>query len=374
MNILVLNSGSSSLKFQLIKAEKNFKVLEKGLIDKIGLSGGDAKTHDEAVKKVLLHLKNRKIDAIGHRVVHGGEKYKNSTLITEEVIKTVKKLCELAPLHNPSNLAGIVACKKLMPKVPQIAVFDTAFHQTLEQKAFLYGLPYKYYADLGIRRYGFHGTSHKYVTEQVVKILHKKNPKIITCHLGNGSSITASLNGKSIETSMGFTPLEGLIMGTRCGNLDPAIVFYLQEKLKIDTDEIDRILNKESGFKGLSGISPDMRKIFEQSKKGNKKAKLIIEILSYQIAKYIGAYTSALNGLDAIVFTAGIGEKAWYVREKTCKYLTHLGVELDKKKNIGNKQKISSGKSKIKVFVIPTNEEIQIAKETATIAKRIKKC
>lgn len=374
MNILVLNSGSSSLKFQLVKTERNFEVLEKGLIDRIGLEKGDAKNHNEAVKKVLALLKNKKVDAIGHRVVHGGEKYKNSTLINLKVIKEIRKLCELAPLHNPPNLAGILACKKYLPKTPQVAVFDTAFHQTIPQKAYLYGLPYSYYSKLGIRRYGFHGTSHKYVTDRAIKLLGKKNARIVTCHLGNGSSITASLNGKSIDTSMGFTPLEGLIMGTRCGNLDPAIVFYLQEKLKIDTDRIDEILNKESGFKGLSGISSDMRKIYEKSLKGDKKALLMIDLLSYQIAKYIGAYASALSGLDALVFTAGIGEKAWYVRKKTCDYLGHLGVKIDQSKNRGNEIRIHSKKSKVEIFVIPTNEEIQIAKEVFVIAQKAKKC
>lgn len=374
MNILVLNSGSSSLKFQLIKTGKNFNVLQKGLIDRIGLEKGGAKNHNEAVKKVLELLKNKKVDAVGHRVVHGGEKYKNSTPINPKVIETIRKLCELAPLHNPPNLSGILACKKHLPGVPQIAVFDTAFHQTIPKKAYLYGLPYSYYSKLGIRRYGFHGTSHKYVTDQAIKLLGKKNTRIVTCHLGNGSSVTASLNGKSADTSMGFTPLEGLIMGTRCGNLDPAIVFYLQEKLKIDTDRIDEILNKESGFKGLSGISSDMRRIYEKSLKGNKKALLVIDLFSYQIAKYIGAYAAVLDGLDALVFTAGIGEKAWYVRKKTCDYLGHLGIKIDQTKNRGSKIQIHSKRSKVKIFVIPTNEEIQIAKEVFAIAQKTKKC
>jgi acetate kinase len=371
MHILVLNSGSSSLKFKLFK---NGKVEEKGLIDKIGLKNGDAKTHNEAVKTVFKKLEGKKIDAIGHRVVHGGEKYKNPTLINAKVIKEIKKLCELAPLHNPPNLAGILACKAHMPKTPQVAIFDTAFHQTLPEKAFLYGLPYKYYSKLGVRRYGFHGTSHKYVANEAKKMLRKKNPKIITCHIGNGSSICAISNGKALDTSMGFTPLEGLIMGTRCGDMDPAIVFFLQEKLKIGTDEIDEILNKESGIKGLSEISQDMRKIFELSKKGNVRAKLMIEILSYKIAKYIGSYAAALDGADAIVFTAGMGEKAFYVRKKVCNYLKHLGVKLDLNKNRKCEMKIHSKKSKIKVFVIPTNEELQIAKETMQVVKKSKKC
>ncbi|MBU1992267.1 MAG: acetate kinase [Patescibacteria group bacterium] len=367
MNILVLNSGSSSLKYKLFRGSK---VLESGLIDRIGLENGDAKNHNEAVKKVLLHLEIGKINAIGHRVVHGGEKYKDPVKINAKVIKEIKNLCELAPLHNPPNLAGILACQKYLPKVSQVAVFDTAFHQTLPEKAFLYGLPYKYYSKLGIRRYGFHGTSHKYVTHEAIKMLKKKNAKVVTVHLGNGSSIAASKGGKSVDTSMGFTPLEGLIMGTRCGDLDPAIVFYLQEKLKIDTDKIDEILNKESGLKGLSGISSDMRKIYALSKKGNKRALLMIEILGYRIAKYVGAYTAVLNGLDAIVFTAGMGEKAFYVRKKACGYLKHLGLKLDNSKNRRNALKIHASGSKVKVFVIPTNEELQISREVREVVKQ----
>ncbi len=390
MLILVINSGSSSLKFQLIKTGKEFNTLAKGHIDGIGLksckftfSGADknigqkfeVKDHREALNLTFQTLtkagiikKYSEIDAIGHRVVHGGEKYTSSVKIDAKVIKEIDKLSELAPLHNPPNLKGILACKKLTPKTPQIAVFDTAFHQSMPEKAYLYGLPYDYYERLNIRRYGFHGTSHKYVIQEALRLLKKKNAKIISCHLGNGSSITA-FDQKSIDTSMGFTPLEGIMMGTRSGTIDPAIVFYLQEKLKISTDEIDEILNKKSGLKGVSEISSDMRKIYEESKKKNRLAKLTIELLSYQIAKYCGAYIAALNGLEALIFTGGMGIKADYIRKNVCKYLEFLGLKLDDKKNQAHQIQISDPKSKVKVFVIETNEELQIAKETAAILK-----
>ena len=392
MQILVINSGSSSLKFRLIKLKKDLELIAKGHIDGIKLKSCKftftsnekhigqhlkANTHKQAMKialKTLLKSKAiesyKEIDAVGHRVVHGGEKYTKPTKIDARVIKEIEKLCELAPLHNPPNLECIKTCKEVLKKIPQIAVFDTSFHQTMPEKAYMYGLPYKWYEKHGIRRYGFHGTSHKYVTNETLKLLKKKKAKIITCHIGNGSSITASLNGKSIDTSMGFTPLEGIIMGTRCGSIDPAIIPHLEEQLKMKPEEIEEILNKESGLKGLSKISPDMRDIYEKSKKKDKLAILAIEVLSYQIAKYCGAYTAALDGLDALVFTGGLGDKAFYVRKKVCDYLKFLGLKLNTKKNENCEEQIHDAKSKIKVFVITTNEEKQIALETKKIFKK----
>jgi acetate kinase len=391
MKILVINSGSSSLKFELFETNGKHKQLYRGIIDRIGLPNtftvengkemGETsiKNHTEAVGYALKILQKKglinnlkDIKAVGHRVVHGGEKYKNATLITPDVLKEIKILCELAPLHNPPNLAAIHACMEHLKNTPQVAVFDTAFHQTIPEKAYLYAIPYDLYKKYGIRRYGFHGTSHSYIAGETTKLLKKKKSKIIVCHLGNGCSITAIENGKSIDTSMGFTPLEGLPMGTRCGDIDPAIVFELQEILKIDTNEIDVLLNKESGLKGISGISSDMRDLWAKCKK-NKRAKLAISILAYRTAKYIGAYSAALRGLDAITFTAGMGEKAYYLRKEICDYLPHLGVKIDSKKNKKCALKISDANSKVKVFVMPTNEEKQIAIETAGIIKRLTK-
>jgi acetate kinase len=366
MNILVINSGSSSLKFRLIKTGRNFELIQKGMIEKIGLKSAKIKTHKEALKLVVKNLKDE-VHAIGHRVVHGGEKYCEPVKINSRVIKEIKKLSSLAPLHNPHNLAGILACKTLFPKTPQVAVFDTAYHQTLPSKAFLYGLPYSFYRKHNIRRYGFHGSSHKYVINETRKLLKKRNPKIISCHIGNGSSITASLNGKSIDTSMGFTPLEGVIMGTRSGTFDPAIIHHLEKTLRLSSDKIYEIINEESGLKGISEISSDMRKIYAKYLKKNPRAILTIELLSYQIAKILGSYIAALNGVDAITFTAGLGEKAFYVREKALKYLEFMGLKIDKKKNKNCETVISAKNSKVKVFVIPTNEEKQIAIETLTL-------
>ena len=385
MKILVINSGSSSLKFKFFDNES---VLAQGHIDGIGLhhckfffttnleknvQNLPVKNHKEALKLALKTLLKsqvissyKEIQAVGHRVVHGGEKFVQSTKIDSRVIKEIKKLSSLAPLHNPPNLEGIISCQKLLKRIPQVAVFDTAFHQTMPEKAFIYGLPYEFYEKQNIRRYGFHGTSHKFVVEKTLKLLKKKNAKIISCHLGNGSSITATLNGKSIDTSMGFTPLEGIIMGTRSGNLDPAIIFHLEKKYS--KEAIEEILLQKSGLKGLSKISSDMRHIYEKSLQKDKLANLTIDILAYQIAKYCGAYTASLNGLDALIFTGGLGEKAFYVREKVCKYLEFLGAKLDSAKNKKCEELISDSKSKIKVFVIKTNEELQIARETATIA------
>ena len=391
MLILTINAGSSSLRSRLIKTGKQPETLAKGHIDGIGLRsckftfksqkkniGHKEKipTHEAAIKKLLETLLSSKtikskkeITAIGHRVVHGGEKYTSAAKIDANLIKAIKKLANLAPLHNPQNLEGIKACKKFFPKTKQVAVFDTAFHQTMPAKAYLYGLPYSWYRVYGIRRYGFHGTSHKYVINKALELFKKRTPKIVSCHLGNGTSVTASINGKSIDTSMGFTPLEGTIMGTRCGSIDPEIIFHAKNQLKLPLEKIHNILNKESGIKGLSELSPDMRVIYEASTKKNPAAIRAIEVFSYSIAKYIGSYTTSLNGLDALVFTGGIGEQAHYVRKIVCQHLEFLGLKLDKGKNRDNLITISTPKSKVKVFVIPTNEELQIALETAKIAK-----
>ncbi len=388
MKILVINSGSSSLKFQLFSNNGTVNQLYRGMIDRIGLKGTfavedgietekvDIKNHTAAVGYALeILLKKRliksvkDIKAVGHRVVHGGERYRDATLINPAVLKHIKFLCRLAPLHNPPNLAAIYACMKKLKGIPQIAVFDTAFHQTMPEKAYLYALPYELYTDNQIRRYGFHGTSHSYVAKETARILKKKKSKIVVCHLGNGCSITAVDDGRSIDTSMGFTPLEGLPMGTRCGDIDPAIVFELQRMLNLDTDKIDDLLNKKSGLKGISGLSSDMRDLWAASKK-NERARLTISILAYRIAKYIGAYSAALRGLDAITFTAGMGEKAYYLRKEVCNYLPYLGVRIDTAKNKKCLKEISAKNSKVRVFVLPTNEEKEIAMETAALLKK----
>lgn len=393
MKILVLNSGSSSLKFQLFEIKEKEYVLIKGIVDGIGLDNsfikyeikGNAKkinkkikNHKAALKDVLDIILNNKIisslsdiKAIGHRAVHGGEEFKKTVLINDKVMKKIDELSELAPLHNPANLTGMRVCKELLPNVKQVAVFDTEFHSNMPEKAFVYGIPYKYYKGDGIRRYGFHGTSHKYVSKKAAEILGKNYDKlkIITCHLGNGSSIAAVQNGKSIDTSMGFTPLEGVIMGTRCGDIDPAIIFFLMKKEKLSVKEVDNLLNKKSGLFGISGISPDVRVLWDNEKKGNKRAGLALDILGYRIAKYIGSYIAVLNGVDAIVFTAGIGENAYYLRERILKNFEYIGLKIDKTRNKNNKTIISADNSKIKALVIPTNEELQIARETFELVK-----
>lgn len=380
--ILVINAGSSSLKYRIFSATKKNKsnteltCLDKGLIDRIGLPNGP-KNHNEALKTALNIIikkgiieKITDIEAVGHRVVHGGEHYTKPTRITPEVIKTIKELCKLAPLHNPPNLETILACKKLLPKIPQVAVFDTAFHQTMPGKAFLYALPYSFYKKDGIRRYGFHGTSHSYIGREAAKLLGaRKDKKIITCHLGNGSSITAIKNGESMDTSMGFTPLEGIPMGTRCGDIDPAIVYKIMETHKLNTKQIDELLNKESGLKGLYQKSPDMRDIWASAQKKEKRALFLLDFLAYKIAKYIASYTVALDGLDAITFTGGIGENAYYLRARVIKLLNPLGAKIDTAKNKKNALQIHSPKSKIKIFIIPTNEELEIARETLKLVK-----
>jgi acetate kinase len=390
IKILVINSGSSSLKFQLFDNED---VLIKGMADEIGserafikysINGKEEKitekikTHKSALKDILDLIVDKniienldEIKAIGHRAVHGGEDFKETVLIDDNVMKKIDELKELAPLHNPANLMGMKVCKELLPKAKQVAVFDTGFHSSMDKKTFLYGLPYEYYKKYGIRRYGFHGTSHHYVSKKASEIIKKdyNKLKIITCHMGNGSSIAAVLNGKSIDTSMGFTPLEGIIMGTRCGDIDPAIIPFLMKKEKLSVNEIDEILNKKSGLLGLFGKSSNVRVLWENEKKGNKRASLVLDILGYRIAKYIGAYAAAMNGVDVIVFTAGIGENAFYVRERILKQFGYLGLKLDKKKNKNNEIIITANDSKVKAMVIPTNEELQIARETLKIVK-----
>jgi acetate kinase len=391
MLTLVINSGSSSLKASLFEGKKEPKLLAKALVDGIGEEkckltfsspnkdlgiSQKVKNHEEGLKLVLENLKkyeviakNTDINAIGHRVVHGGEKYSAPTKIDAKVIKEIERLSYLAPLHNPVNLQTIKATKKIFSKAKQIAVFDTAFHQTMPEKAYLYALPYEMYEKEGVRRYGFHGTSHQFVVNQALKLLKKlpktkqpKEAKIVSCHLGNGSSITASINGKSVDTSMGMTPLEGIPMGTRCGSIDPAIFTHLGKTRKIA--KVDEILNKESGLKGLSQISSDMRDIYQAAKKGDKQAELTIEHLCYQIAKYIGAYTAAMQGIDALIFTGGMGEKATYIREKVCAYLSYLNLQLDPKLNKAHEEELSGKKSKVAIYLIPTNEGKQIAIET----------
>lgn len=385
MLILTINSGSSSIRSQLINLSKTPKVLAKAHIDGIGLKNckftfhskskhigqkHKFKNHQSAIKKILESLLQAKvidsindIKAIGHRIVHGGEKYNKATKIDARILKELEKLNDLAPLHNPHNIAGVKACKKHFPKAKQIAIFDTAFHQSLEEKAFLYALPSSWYRKHGIRRYGFHGTSHQYVVNQALKIHKKKNAKIISCHLGNGASITATLNGKSVDTSMGFTPLEGIIMGTRSGSIDPEIIFYAKNKLKLPLSKIRESLNKESGLKALFEKSSDMRDIRDAYHKKDPKAVRAIECFSYSILKQIGAYIAVLDGLDVLIFTGGIGEHAYYVREIICQNLNYLGLKIDKQKNKKNSENISTPKSKVKVLIIPTNEELQIAME-----------
>jgi len=397
MKVLVVNSGSSSIKYQLFNMTDE-SVLAKGLIERIGISDSiinhypsdrepvithqDIPNHRMGIKlmmNALLHpeygvIKDiSEIVAVGHRVVHGGEKYSGSVLLTDEVMDALKECIELAPLHNPPNILGIEVCKELMPGVPQVGVFDTAFHQTIPEHAYLYGIPYKYYKKYKIRRYGFHGTSHKYVAQRAAKILNKpiEELKIITCHLGNGSSITAVKNGVSIDTSLGFGTVSGIIMGTRCGDLDPAIIPFLMDKEKLTVEEINKIIYKESGFLGLSeGISSDNRDLGKKAKQGDERAIRALSIFDYGIKKYIGAYAAAMGGVDVVVFTAGIGENTWKVRKGACEGLEFLGITINPEKNKAcNKEAIiSNDDSKVKVMVIPTNEELMIAKDTTEIS------
>ena len=396
MNILVINCGSSSLKYQLINSETE-GVLAKGLCERIGIDGmltyqpeGGEKekseiampTHTEAINAVLAALTNEKsgvikslseVGAVGHRVVHGGEKFTSSCLINDESMKAIEECNDLAPLHNPANLIGIRACQELMPGVPMVAVFDTAFHQTMPDVAYTYGIPYEYYEKYKVRRYGFHGTSHSYVSKRTAEIVGKPydQMKIIVCHLGNGASISAVNCGKSVDTSMGLTPLEGLVMGTRSGDLDPAIIDFVGKKEGLSLDEMNEVLNKKSGMLGISGVSSDGRDLEAAAETGNKRAQLALDVFDYRVIKYIGAYVAAMNGVDAIAFTAGIGENNIKMRKDVCSSLTYLGVKLDEEKNNvrGEERIISAADSKVQVLLVPTNEELAIARETLALVK-----
>ena len=394
MNVLVINCGSSSLKYQLINSDTE-AVLAKGLCERIGIDGrlvyqlaGHDKeiteapmpTHKEGIQMVLDALVNPKtgavkslseIDAVGHRVVHGGEKFAQSVVLNEEVLAKAEECNELAPLHNPANLIGIRVCQELMPGVPMVGVFDTAFHQTMPQKAYLYGLPYEYYEKYKVRRYGFHGTSHSFVSKRLAEFLNLdyNNSRLIVAHLGNGASISAVLDGKCVDTSMGLTPLEGLVMGTRSGDIDPAIMEFIAKKENLDIDGIMDVLNKKSGVEGLSGVSSDFRDLEAAYHEGNPRAIAACEVFAYRVAKYIGAYVAAMNGVDAIAFTAGIGENTSFIREKILAYFGYLGITMDKEANMvrGEDKIISTPDSKVTVCIIPTNEELAIARETVAL-------
>ena len=401
MNVLVINAGSSSLKYQLIEMEEK-EVIAKGTVERIGIDGSNLehkpngkdkvvitqpmKDHTDAIALVLDALTDKKhgvlksmdeISAVGHRVVHGAEMFSNSVIINDEVLSAIEECAELAPLHNPANLMGINACKKIMPNVPMVAVFDTAFHQTMPKSSFLYGLSYEAYEKFRIRRYGFHGTSHKFVAQRYAEISGKKieDLKIITCHLGNGSSVTAVDGGKSVDTSMGFTPLEGLVMGTRSGDIDPAIVPYLMDKMDMDLDETINYLNKKCGVWGLSGVSSDFRDLWDAREEGNDRADTALKVFCYKLKKFIGGYAAAMGGVDAIVFTAGIGENDYLVREWAVDGLEFLGAQIDKAVNEefahvrGKDVKLSTKSSKVEIWCIPTNEELAIAKETYALCE-----
>ena len=395
MNILVINCGSSSLKYQLINSDTE-AVLAKGLCERIGIegsqityqpAGGEKEvtvspmpTHTQAIQMVLDALTNEKtgvikslaeVGAVGHRVVHGGEKFTTSTLLTEEAIKAIEECNDLAPLHNPANLIGIRACQELMPETPMVAVFDTAFHQTMPEEAYLYGLPYEYYENYKVRRYGFHGTSHSFVSKKAAELAGKpyEDLKIIVCHLGNGASLSAVKNGKSVDTSMGLTPLEGLIMGTRSGDMDPAIMEYIAKKENLDIAGVMNVLNKKSGVLGLSGVSSDFRDIEGAAAEGNERAAKALNAFNYRVIKYIGAYAAAMDGVDVIAFTAGLGENDKNMRKAVCSHLSYLGVKIDDAANDvkGKDTIISAPDSKVMVMVVPTNEELAIARETLAL-------
>ncbi len=398
MKILVINCGSSSLKYQLIDMQ-NEEVIAKGLAERIGIEGSVLKhqpkgsdkitiersmpTHKEALQTLVDALTDSsygvikdmsEISAVGHRVVHAGEKFAYSVMLNDDVMNALKECIEIAPLHNPPNIMGIEACRQIMPDVPMVGVFDTAFHQTMPKEAYIYAIPYEFYEKYKIRRYGFHGTSHKYVSERAAEMLGKPvdQLKIITCHLGNGASIAAVKHGKSVETSMGFTPLEGLAMGTRSGDIDPAIVKYISDKENVSVAEVDQILNKKSGVLGISGVSSDFRDIEEAAEKGNERAKLALDVFVHKVKKYIGAYTAVMNGVDAIVFTAGLGENSAETRSAICKDMCFLGIEIDEEKNNvrGKETDISKAGSKVKVLLIPTNEELMIARDTKKLTTK----
>ena len=396
MKILVLNSGSSSLKYQLIDMT-NEEVIAKGNFERIGQGNsflthkvGDdkhliecpVKNHEEAIKVVLEQFTNaeygvikdlNEIDAVGHRMVHGGEKFASSVVITDEVIEKVKECSALAPLHNPAGILGIEACRRLMPNTPMAGVFDTAFHQTMPKEHYIYPIPYEYYEKYGIRKYGFHGTSHRFVSERAAELMggQRADLRIVTCHLGQGASLAAIKGGKCLDTSMGLTPLAGIPMGTRCGDIDPAIVKYLMDTENLTISEVDTILNKKSGALGISGVSPDFRDIEIEADKRNERAKLALDNYNYLVAQYVGRYAVTLQGIDAIVFTAGIGENAGSTRKGICDNLAFMGVKIDDEKNAtrGQEIEISTPDSKIKVFVIPTNEELVIARDTMNLVK-----
>lgn len=398
MKIFVVNCGSSSIKYQLIDMADE-SVIAKGLVERIGIEGsvlthtpaGKDKVrlesaipnHVDGIKKVLAALVDPnygviksmdEIGAVGHRVVHGGEIFNQSVVITDEVLKQIEALSDMAPLHQPANLAGIRACQEVMPGTPQVAVFDTAFHQTMPPVAYMFGVKYEEYKNYGIRKYGFHGTSHKYVSGVAAAMLGKdiKDTKIITCHLGNGSSITAVDGGKSVDTSMGFTPLDGVLMGTRTGSIDPAVVPVLMQKKGLDAAGVDKYMNKECGVLGVSGVSSDFRDLEDAAAKGNERAKLALDMFCYQVKRYIGAYAAAMGGVDAIVFTAGVGENDIHTRQQVCEGLEFLGVKLDAERNNvrGKATEISAADFKVKVFLIPTNEELAIAQDTLRLCSK----
>ncbi|MFC2662052.1 MAG: acetate/propionate family kinase [Eubacterium sp.] len=399
MKVLVINCGSSSLKYQVLDMDGE-NLLAKGLVERIGMDGSvithtkigsDDKwknevpmpTHKEAIEQVLnaivdpehgvLHDMSE-LGAVGHRVVHGGERYANSVLIDEEVLTHLDELSELAPLHNPANILGIRACQKLMPNTPMVAVFDTAFHQTMPAESYIYALPYEYYEKYGVRRYGFHGTSHKYVADRASKIMNVSldDMKIITCHLGNGASVSAIKRGKCIDTSMGFTPLEGLVMGTRCGDIDPSITTYISEKENLSAEQMNEIMNKKSGVLGISGISSDFRDIEAAAEEGNERAQLALKVFAHKVRAYIGAFIAEMNGLDALVFTAGVGENDISMRDIICNDLGNLGIKLDLVKNKirGKEAIISRDDSPVTIMLIPTNEELMIARDTVDIVEK----
>lgn len=399
MKVLVINCGSSSLKYQLMNME-NENVLAKGLVERIGIEGSvlthkvngekvvieqPMKDHKVAIGLVLDALVDKKhgvigdmseISAVGHRVVHGGEKYASSVLIDGKVMEALEECVKLAPLHNPPNIIGINACKELMPSTPMVAVFDTAFHQTLPEEAYMYALPYELYTKYGVRKYGFHGTSHRFVSMTAAEMMGKKpeDIKMITCHLGNGASLAAIKGGKSVDTTMGFTPLAGVVMGTRCGDIDPAIVPFLVKEAGMSIEEADALMNKKSGVLGLSELSSDFRDIENAAKEGNKKAQLALDVFDYRVRTAIGTYVAALNGVDAIIFTAGLGENSASNRAAICEGLTYLGIKIDPEKNgqRGEALEISTPDSKVKVFVIPTDEELMIARDTKEIVESAK--
>ncbi|WP_346938033.1 acetate kinase [uncultured Clostridium sp.] len=398
MKVLVINCGSSSLKYQLINMETE-ESLAQGLVERIGIEGSiltqkvpgrdkyiieqPMADHKDAIKLVLDALVDGnhgvissmdEISAVGHRVVHGGEKYSESVVIDDAVMASLEECVKLAPLHNPANIIGINACKSLMPNTSMVAVFDTAFHQTMPKTAYMYPLPYELYTKYGIRKYGFHGTSHKYVSAECAKLMGKdiKDVKIITCHLGNGASLAAIKDGHCVDTSMGFTPLEGIAMGTRCGNIDPAIVTFLMNEGKMTAKEVDNLMNKQSGVLGLSGVSSDFRDIEDAAKEGNERAVLALDVYDYRVREMIGAYAAAMGGVDAVVFTAGLGENAIETRAQICKGLEFLGIEIDDAKNNvrGKATEVSKDGAKVKVFVIPTNEELVIARDTKELTSK----